>query len=101
MRLVNSIDRRQALLRALIGLSAGRLSIESARPAHAAYTVVSTGKIIDREAQLADVAKKFELAPDDPYVFGEKAQLEYAQLEHAYSRRVEHHRAFPVSIEMG
>ncbi len=70
------VDRRQALLRALVGLSAGRLSFENARPAQAAYTVVSTGSIGERQAQLAEVTKQFALTPDDPYVFGEKAQLE-------------------------
>jgi len=77
MRLPPSIDRRQALLRALVGLTAGRLSFDGARPANAIYTVVSTGSIASRQAQLVEVTKKFAAKPDDPYIFGEKAQLEF------------------------
>ena len=80
MRLSTQIDRRQALLRTLVSLSAGRLSLEAAQPAFAItrpkYSVVPSGSIADKETMLAEATKKFEVTPDDPYVFGEKAQLE-------------------------
>ena len=76
----NTLCRRQALLRALVGLTAGRLSLEGARSANAAYTVVSTGSISELRPKLADVAKKLgdNTFEDEPYLFGEKAQLECA-----------------------
>jgi len=39
--------------------------------------VVPTGKIADKEARLVEVQKRFAVTPDDPYIYGEKAQLEY------------------------
>jgi hypothetical protein len=80
MRLPPPFSRRQALLRALVGLTAGRVSLEGARPAHAAYTVVSTGSISELRPKLADVAKKLgdKTFEEEPYLFGEKAQLECA-----------------------
>ena len=80
MRLPPAFSRRQALLRALVGLTAGRLSLEGARSANAAYTVVSTGSISELRPKLADVAKKLgdNTFEDEPYLFGEKAQLECA-----------------------
>ena len=92
MRLPPSIDRRQALLRALVGLTAGRLSFDGARPANAIYTVVSTGSIASRQAQLVEVTKKFAAKPDDPYIFGEKAQLECARRYRAFATAGTLHR---------
>ena len=46
------------------------------RPASAAYTIIPTGTIAAKTARLAEVQKLFAVSPDDPYVFGEKAQLE-------------------------
>ena len=70
-----ALDRRQALLRALVGLTVGRLTLQTAQPA-LAYTVISSGSISDAKVKLVDVSKRFEKTPDDPYVYGEKAQLE-------------------------
>ena len=46
-------------------------------PALAAYTVVPTGSIFEKETRLKEVEKLYAQTPDDPYVFGEKAQLEF------------------------
>lgn len=40
------------------------------------YTVVPTGTVVEKRARLAQVEQQFKLTPEDPYVFGEKAQLE-------------------------
>jgi len=64
-------------MRAAIVAASG-LSLPPAKPALAAmYTVVPTGTVAAKQARLSEVEKQFQLTPDDPYVFGEKAQLEY------------------------
>jgi hypothetical protein len=52
-------------------------------PALAAYTIVPTGSIADKQARQLEVAKELKVTPDDPYLFGESAQLEFdiAKLE--------------------
>ena len=52
-------------------------------PALAAYTIVPTGSIADKQARQLEVAKELKVTPDDPYLFGERAQLEFdiAKLE--------------------
>ena len=77
MRLDIHLDRRQALVRTLIGLGAGGITF-APQKALAGYTIIPTGSIAGKEAALAEAMKKFEANPDDPYVFGEKAQLECA-----------------------
>jgi len=65
---------RAAVLRSL---ATGALLAVSRHPAFAAYTVIPTGTIAEKQARLAVVSKLYLETPDDPYVFGEKAQLEY------------------------
>jgi catechol 2,3-dioxygenase-like lactoylglutathione lyase family enzyme len=65
---------RAAVLRSL---ATGALLAVSRQPALAAYTVIPTGSIADKQARLAVVSKLYLETPNDPYVFGEKAQLEY------------------------
>lgn len=67
---------RRELVRALVavGLTQNPLTL---RPASAAYTVVPTGSVAEKRAALVEVEKRFAEKPEDPYVFGEKAQLEY------------------------
>ena len=73
---VASPARRGILFNALFAATA--LLGKPPLPAPAAsYTIVPSGTIGEKEARLAEVAKKFEETPDDPFVFGEKAQLEY------------------------
>ena len=52
-------------------------------PALAAYTIVPTGSIADKRARQLEVLKELKVTPDDPYLFGERAQLEFdiAKLE--------------------
>ena len=52
-------------------------------PALAAYTIVPTGSIADKRARQLEVAKELKVTPEDPYLFGERAQLEFdiAKLE--------------------
>jgi len=52
-------------------------------PALAAYTIVPTGSIADKRARQLEVAKELKVTPEDPYLFGETAQLEFdiAKLE--------------------
>jgi len=65
---------RAAVVRGLlvVGMAYG-----GTKPADGAYTVVPTGRIDEKEARLRDVNKLYAETPNDPYVFGEKAQLEY------------------------
>lgn len=52
-------------------------------PALAAYTIVPTGSIADKRARQLQVDKELKVTPDDPYLFGERAQLQFdiAKLE--------------------
>jgi len=72
--LKSSLVSRSALLRSL---ALGTVFTATRRPAIAAYTIVPTGSVRDKTARLAEVEKLYAKTPDDPYAFGEKAQLEY------------------------
>lgn len=63
--------------RALFQTFAAALVSRSLPALGASYTVVSSGSIAEKESRLAEVKKLFEQRPEDPYVFGEKAQLEF------------------------
>lgn len=73
------VGRRDAVFNALLAASAASTALLAAppRPVLAAYTVVPTGTYAEKQARLVQVNKLYEKSPDDPYVFGEKAQLEY------------------------
>eukprot|EP00965_Chrysotila_dentata_P067238 2225273-Pleurochrysis_carterae.AAC.1 len=59
-------------------LAAAGLALPSCiKPAYSAYTVVSTGDIAEKQARLLEVEMSYAVNPSDPYIFGEKAQLEY------------------------
>ena len=66
---------RSALLRTLLPIAGGLFA--SRQPALAAYTTVPTGTIAAKIARQAEVEKEYALNPDNPYVYGEKAQLVY------------------------
>ncbi len=68
------LTTRAAVIRSL---AAGTILAVSRHPALAAYTVVPTGTVLEKSARLEVVKKLFAKTPDDPYVFGEKAQLEF------------------------
>ena len=90
-----SSARRGVLFHALAAATAGSTILSgapllaqaaAAAPANApalpptappTYTVVPTGTIADKEARLRQVEANFAADPDNPYTFGEKAQLEY------------------------
>jgi len=63
--------------RALFQTFAAVLVSRSLPALGAQYTVVSSGSIAEKEKRLSEVKKLFEKKPEDPYVFGEKAQLEF------------------------
>merc|ERR1719482_2267301 len=68
--------RREAIVRALVAFGITQpLVLQKASAA--TYTVVPTGTVSEKRSRLAEVEAKFSKNPDDPYVFGEKAQLEY------------------------
>jgi hypothetical protein len=68
--------RRDALVRAVSVVFAAAGALLAPPSALAAYTVVPTGTVAGKQERLAEVQKLFATNPDDPYVFGEKAQLE-------------------------
>ena len=69
------LNRRTALVNAFVS---GLAVFAGHRlPALAAYTVVPSGSVADKQARLREVEKLFKETPDDPYVFGEKAQLDF------------------------
>ena len=76
-----SLARRAALQRSFLSLFATSAILPAAirtLPASAAkYTVVPSGTVAEKEARLSEVEKLFLENPDDPYVFGERAQLDY------------------------
>jgi hypothetical protein len=78
MRLPASVLSRRGLGRTLVAIAAGAIpALQSPLAAHAlTYTIVPTGSIADKELRLTEVNKEYEKTPDDPYVFGEKAQIE-------------------------
>jgi hypothetical protein len=41
------------------------------------YTIVPSGTVAGSEARLAEVKKELALNPEDPYLVGEQAQLDY------------------------
>lgn len=63
--------------RALFQTFAAALVSRSLPALAVSYTVVPSGTIAEKESRLSEVKKLFEQKPDDPYVFGEKAQLEF------------------------
>lgn len=63
--------------RALFQTFAAALVTHSLPALAVSYTVVASGSIAERESRLVEVKKLFEQKPEDPYVFGEKAQLEF------------------------
>ena len=66
---------RRSILRGLLATVA--LGARPYQPAVAAYTIVPTGSIAEKEARLVEVTKKVDEDPSDMYAFGEKAQLQY------------------------
>ena len=72
---------RRAFLQALT--TSALLVATPSLPALAAYTIVPTGSIADKRARQLEVLKELKVTPDDPYLFGERAQLEFdiAKLE--------------------
>lgn len=69
----NSLTRR-----ALMAAATGLINLAPvALPAFAAtYTVIPTGSIAEKRSRLVEVEKLYKSNPEDPYIFGEKAQLE-------------------------
>jgi len=63
------------MLHALAAATAGSLN-QPLRALAAAYTIVPTGTIAEKQARLVEVEKLYKQSPGDPYIFGEKAQLE-------------------------
>ena len=76
MRLPPSSLTRQQLLRSLAAIAASG-SLSQPRAALAAYNIVPIGTVAGKQQKLREVEKAYAKTPDDPYVFGEKAQLEY------------------------
>ena len=76
-----SLHRRDAVSGGLLALLSTTLSstalFSSPGRALAAYTVIPSGTIVEKQARLKEVEKLFAKSPDDPYVFGERAQLQY------------------------
>jgi len=68
----NTLHRR-AVLQTLVSALLASPSL----PALAAYTIVPSGSIAEKQSRMKEVEKLFEKNKDDPYAFGEKAQLEY------------------------
>ena len=64
------------MARALVAFGLSQVAVMQKATA-AMYTVVPRGSIADKQTRLAEVEKIFAKTPDDPYVFGEKAQLEF------------------------
>ena len=75
MRVGPWLARREAIVSALVAF--GITQPLAPRSASAAYTVVTTGSVSEKRARLTAVEKEFIKKPDDPYISGEKAQLEY------------------------
>ena len=73
------VGRREALVRALFAF--GISQPLTSRRAAATFTTVPTGNVDEKRAQLASAETRFAKDPDDPYAFGEKAQLEKDLLE--------------------
>lgn len=72
-RVQHGLLHRRALLQTL----ASGLLASPSLPALAAYTIVPTGTIADKQSRQVEVAKLLKESPDDPYLFGEQAQLEF------------------------
>merc|ERR1719238_1760051 len=68
------LSRRAVLTRGVA--AAGTFAAIAPASAGLLYTIVPTGSIADKEKRLAEVDKLFAKTPDDPYVFGERAQLQ-------------------------
>lgn len=77
MRLPMASSSVATTRRVLLAAAAGLINLSpTAKPAFAAYTVVASGNVAQKRSRLTEVEKLFKEKPDDPYVFGEKAQLE-------------------------
>ena len=77
MRLLpTAFPRREAIVRALVAFGISQ-PLAVRRASAATYTVVPTGSVAEKRARLGEVEKLFAKSPEDPYIFGEKAQLEY------------------------
>lgn len=63
--------------RALLQTLASALLASPSLPALAAYTIVPTGSIAEKQSRQLEVAKELKATPNDPYLFGERAQLEF------------------------
>ena len=74
VRTTPPLTRRAVLTRGVA--AAGTLATIAPASAGLLYTIVPTGSIADKEKRLAEVDKLFAKTPDDPYVFGERAQLQ-------------------------
>lgn len=76
-----TLERRGVLSRAMLAVLSTSLSstalLAEPQSAQAAYTVIPSGTVAQKSQRLKEVEKLFAKTPDDPYVFGEKAQLEY------------------------
>jgi catechol 2,3-dioxygenase-like lactoylglutathione lyase family enzyme len=108
----SNIDRRGAisqLSRTLLTLAASGLALPTL-PALAAYTIVPSGSVSEKQARLAEVEKLFKATPDDPYLSGERAQLDYdievlkKNREYAQQKKNElaaGQGAFPQSLRIG
>ena len=86
MRVGALLHSRREALAALLAASATlpltsrplpALAVPAPPPQKMSYTVVPTGTIVEKEQRLKEVEKLLKADPDDPYVFGEKAQLEF------------------------
>ena len=74
VRTTPPLSRRAVLTRGVA--AAGTFAAIAPASAGLLYTIVPTGSIADKEKRLAEVDKLFAKTPDDPYVFGERAQLQ-------------------------
>ena len=101
---------RNALLRAIVAFGVSQPLVSKPASAASMYTIVPSGSIADKRARLVEATKKFEAEPENPYAFGEKAQLEYdiATLERnkAFTQKISKDVAagttvFPQSLTIG
>lgn len=80
MRLPPSlITRRDALVRVLVafGITQPLTVVQRALADSPYYSVVPTGTVAEKQARMVEVEKLVQAKPDDPYAFGEKAQLDF------------------------
>jgi len=70
-----SLDRRDVLY--ALAVSVALPATLAPKGALAAYPIVPIGTVAEKRAALVVVEKELKADPNDPYLFGEKAQLEY------------------------